>query len=139
MLGIEFTRGRSETTAKLHSAMSESTMRAFAGCARWERESNDASLKLATTRFVHSAFEDFESKEVILQDPQSSADLTTDFVVGSKKIATTKFVQDIFNSRANLHNQGFAENPTAPRFVLDFFSLPVKRRLSKHSLRSYFS
>jgi hypothetical protein len=38
MLGFEFTGGRSETTAKLHSVMSESTMRAFAGCARWERE-----------------------------------------------------------------------------------------------------
>ena len=38
MLGFEFTGGPSETAAKLHSVMSESTMRAFAGCARWERE-----------------------------------------------------------------------------------------------------
>ena len=38
MLGFEFTGGLSETAAKLHSLISETTMRAFAASARWEHE-----------------------------------------------------------------------------------------------------
>ena len=38
MLGFKITGGRSETTAKLHSLISECTMCSFATCARWELE-----------------------------------------------------------------------------------------------------
>ena len=56
MLGFEFTGGRLETTAKLHSVMSESTMRVFAGCARWGREillnmSQDVAHPVAPVEF----------------------------------------------------------------------------------------